>query len=113
VLNTILAGIWLSVAYVKTRSLWLPTGLHFAWNFSLAFIYGFPVSGLRVSQPIFHVEQGGPEWMTGGSYGPEGGALGLIVIVAGAVWVWTSRHVRASDQARALWEEAAAVPEEQ
>jgi membrane protease YdiL (CAAX protease family) len=111
--NTIVAGLWLSIAYLKTRSLWLPTSLHLAWNFSLAFVYGFPVSGLSVSQSIVRLEQRGPHWITGGSYGPEAGALGLVVIILGVAWVCLSRHVRPAARATSLWDEPPVVPESQ
>ena len=72
-LNTVVAGAWLAAAYLKTRSLWLPTALHLSWNFSMAYLFGFAVSGLRISDPLIRAEQGGPRWVTGGDYGPEGG----------------------------------------
>ncbi len=45
--NTILIGILLSVAYLRTRALWLPWGIHFGWNTTLGFLFGLPVSGFR------------------------------------------------------------------
>src|SRR5437867_235368 len=44
--NTVLAGILLSLAYIRARSLWLPYGIHVGWNVGLGFILGFPLSGL-------------------------------------------------------------------
>ena len=49
-INTILAGAWLGLAYLMTRSLWLATALHYSWNFAMVFIFGLPVSGLTTSQ---------------------------------------------------------------
>jgi len=87
VFNTIVAGMMLSLAYLKTRSLWFPYGLHLGWNVALGMIVGFPLSGLGVeSLWITHVT--GSTWLLGGAYGPEGGALGTIVFFAGAVAVW-------------------------
>ena len=40
-LNTILAGVWLGIAYLMTRSLWLATALHWSWNFAMVFVFGF------------------------------------------------------------------------
>ena len=45
-INTMLAGIWLAVAYLKTRSLWFTTALHFSWNWTMGLFFGLPVSGL-------------------------------------------------------------------
>ena len=75
-INVGFAGIWLSLAYFKTKALWLPIGLHISWNFFQGFVYSFPVSGtnsdtLQIGKAIVS----GPEWLTGGAFGPEGGAL--------------------------------------
>ncbi len=43
--NTALAGIWLGVAYLRTRSLWFPLGVHWAWNWALGGVFGLPISG--------------------------------------------------------------------
>ncbi|MEK9137893.1 MAG: type II CAAX endopeptidase family protein, partial [Bacteroidota bacterium] len=75
-INVALAGIWLSIAYMKTRSLWLPFGLHASWNFSQTTLYAFPTSGGTFDeQRLADAIQSGPEWITGGAFGPEGGAL--------------------------------------
>ncbi len=90
--NVILAGIWLSLAYLKTRSLWLPWGLHFAWNFTQTTVYGFPTSGLQfVDRTLWVVGQTGPDWITGGSFGPEGGVLATLALLAGTWYVMKSR----------------------
>jgi hypothetical protein len=84
--NVILAGVWLSFAYFKTRSLWVPFGLHLSWNFAQTTIYAFPTSGLAFAERrLFLSMQSGPEWLTGGEFGPEGGVLATIALVA-ATW---------------------------
>jgi hypothetical protein len=80
--NTVLAGVWLSIAYLKTRSLWFPTALHFAWNWTMGALFGLPVSGMRVPpHPALVSTSGEPVWLTGGSYGCEGGAAATIVLI--------------------------------
>jgi membrane protease YdiL (CAAX protease family) len=80
--NIFLAGIWLSVAYMKTRSLWLPIALHVGWNFSQSAIFSFPTSGIDFSgRTLFILVQGGPLWLTGGTFGPEAGAMGTVAIL--------------------------------
>ena len=82
IINVGLAAIWLSFAYIKTRSLWLPCGLHFSWNFAQTSIYGFPTSGAEFAdKTIVHLTQSGPEWITGGVFGPEGGMLATLALV--------------------------------
>ncbi len=44
-INVALAGLWLSFAYLKTRSLWFPIGIHVSWNFCQTVVFGFPTSG--------------------------------------------------------------------
>ncbi|MEJ7616213.1 MAG: type II CAAX endopeptidase family protein [Pyrinomonadaceae bacterium] len=49
--NTALAGVWLAVAYIKTRSLWFPLGAHWAWNWMMGAVLGLPVSGITALTP--------------------------------------------------------------
>lgn len=102
-LNTVLAGVWLAAGYLKTRSLWLPTTMHMAWNFFLGYVFGFPVSGLRLSQSMLEAQSTGPEWVTGGAYGPEGGVLCTAVILLGSTCLVFSNRIHASARATALW----------
>ncbi len=97
--NIVLAGIWLTVAYYKTNALWLPIGLHFSWNFTQGFIFSFPVSGTTsLHQQIGTATQSGPDWITGGTFGPEGGALATIIIVAGTAFIYFSPWIKESEQ---------------
>jgi len=79
-LITILAGWLFSIAYLRTRALWLPWGLHFAWNASMGVLFGLPVSGLTVFNPVITTNAVGPIWLTGGGYGPEGSAVAVFVL---------------------------------
>ncbi len=95
VINTILAGIWLSVAYLKTRTLWFPTALHATWNFFQGYVYSFPVSGLNLeNRSLFFLQQLGPNWITGGSYGPEGGILTSIVVFVATIFILKSPAIK-------------------
>jgi uncharacterized protein len=77
--NIFLAGVLLAVAYLRTRSLWLPTGVHVGWNWTMASLLDLPVSGLDAfDTPLYTPVIGGPEWVTGGAFGPEGGIAGTI-----------------------------------
>ena len=87
VMNTVLAGMLFSVAYLKTRALWLPIGAHFAWNWTLA-VSGFPVSGLEiVEMPWRAVSASEKAWLHGGSYGPEGGLVGTVALAMGITFL--------------------------
>ena len=87
-INTILIGVVLAIAYLRTRALWLPWGLHFGWNAMLGLVYGLPVSGLRLFNIVVHTSSKGPRWLTGGSYGIEASAPGALAVVAGLIVVW-------------------------
>ncbi len=85
---TVAIGVLLSVTYLRTRALWMPWGIHFAWNTVLGLILGLPVSGLRLFNVAVHATVGGPKWLTGGSYGIEASAPGALAILVGLVLVW-------------------------
>ena len=89
-INTALAGLWLAVAYLRTRSLWLPLGLHWSWNWVQASLLGLPVSGIeRISPaPLLKAMNFGPDWLTGGAYGIEGGAACTVALLISTVVIW-------------------------
>ncbi len=106
--NTALAGVWLSIAYLRTRSLWFPTALHFTWNWTMGAFFGIPVSGLRVPQhPLLVSSSGSPVWLTGGSYGSEGGAAATVALIIAIVVIWRARWLRASPEMNATLSERA------
>ncbi len=86
--NTVLIGILLAIAYLRTRALWLPWGIHFGWNATLGFLFGLPVSGFRFFNVITHTTVTGPTWVTGGNYGVEASAAAAGAIAVGALLVW-------------------------
>ncbi len=94
-INTVLVAAVFCLAYWRTRSLWLPFGIHFGWNFSQTVLYGFPTSGIHFSQfELTRLTQYGPEWTTGGAYGPEGGALATLTILLCGLYVYFSHTLQ-------------------
>ncbi|MEU9342841.1 type II CAAX endopeptidase family protein [Streptomyces sp. NPDC048278] len=88
------AGGMLGAAYVATRTLWLPIGLHFGWNFAESGIFGTEVSGSGGTQKgLLDATTSGAELVTGGQFGPEASVysvlLGLLVTVA---FLWLARR---------------------
>jgi len=98
-INTVIAGIWLGLAYLVTRSLWLATALHWSWNFAMVFIFGLPVSGLSTLGELAWLEGRArePMWISGGSYGPEAGLAATIALILSTVAIWKSGLFTASE----------------
>ncbi len=90
ILNTVLAGIWFSVAYLKTRTLWLAFGLHLAWNWVQGAILGLPVSGITeiTTAPVLMPTNTGSTILTGGDYGIEGGIACTFAVIISILLTW-------------------------
>lgn len=100
--NTVLAGVWLGVAYWRTRSLWFPLGLHTGWNWVQGAVLGSPVSGITkiTPDPLLRFSDTGPSWLGGGGYGIEGGALCTLALVLSTLFVWRTRLLAATPELR-------------
>jgi hypothetical protein len=92
-INVFLAGVWLSSAYVKTRSLWLPISLHFSWNFFQGYLFSLPVSGINLFEAIFYVEITSKNLISGGEFGPEGSVLASIVLVVATIFILKNKRL--------------------
>jgi hypothetical protein len=88
----------LGAFYALTGRLWVSIGVHAAWNFTQGYIFGAAVSGSDLGPSIARsaAREGVPEWVTGGSFGPEGSMPALIVCTAVGVAVlyraWTLKR---------------------
>jgi membrane protease YdiL (CAAX protease family) len=108
--NTAIAGVWLAVAYLKTRSLWFPLGVHWGWNWALGSVFGLPISGIRFfSNPILRGHDSGPAWLTGGTYGIEGGVACTVAMIAFTLFIWRTRLVSPTPELLKLTSEENAV----
>jgi hypothetical protein len=82
------AGILLGGAYMLTRSLWMPMGLHASWNFTQGYIFDVPVSG-HAENGLVEAKLSGPALLSGGGFGLEASVIALIVCTAaGVAFVW-------------------------
>ena len=88
--NTFLAGVWFGAAYLKTRNLWVAFGLHLMWNWFQGTILGINVSGITelTTAPLLRATDLGPTWLTGGSYGIEGGIACTVTIIFSTIVIW-------------------------
>ena len=101
-LNTMLVGVTLSIAYLRTRALWLPIGIHVSWNFFQGYVLGFPVSGILLPAALARPEIHGVLWLSGGAYGPEGSVLASGVIVLATAYLLLSKRIYVSKEMREL-----------
>jgi uncharacterized protein len=88
--NIALAGVFLGTAFYLPGGLWTATGAHLGWNLTLAALAA-PVSGLPLPVAGVSYWPGGPAWLTGGAFGPEGGLL--VTLTLAAVTVVAARRV--------------------
>jgi membrane protease YdiL (CAAX protease family) len=78
------AGVLLGAAYMLTRNLWMPMGLHAAWNFTQGEIFDVPVSGLD-SHGLVEAQLSGPQILSGGAFGLEASLIAMIIATAAGV----------------------------
>lgn len=78
------AGVLLAASYMLVRNLWLPIGLHFGWNFCEGGIFGSAVSGNAI-KGLWHTTFTGPDFLTGGKFGPEASVVAVAVCAAAAL----------------------------
>jgi membrane protease YdiL (CAAX protease family) len=79
------AGVLLGAAYMLTRSLWVPIGLHAAWNFT-QYAFDVPVSGID-SNGLVDARLQGPAWLSGGEFGLEGSVIALVLATGLGIWM--------------------------
>jgi len=72
----------LSIAYLRTRALWLSWGLNFAWKASRGLLFGLALSGDNSHSPIVQGDPMGPFWLTGGGFGLDGTWLTCAILLA-------------------------------
>jgi uncharacterized protein len=110
--NTALAGVWLAVAYLRTRSLWFPLGVHWAWNWALGALFGLPVSGITkvAPNPILVGSDLGPAWLTGARYGIEGGVACTIALLISTIFIWKTGLVSATAELKQMTSQENPLP---
>ncbi|MFJ3281303.1 CPBP family intramembrane glutamic endopeptidase [Streptomyces halstedii] len=104
------AGGMLGAAYIATRSLWLPIGLHFGWNFAAAGIFSTEVSGNDTPQGLLDTTTSGPKLISGGAFGPEGSLYSVlfgVLMTVGFLWL---AHRRGNLVPRRRADRVAAAP---
>ena len=91
--NLVIAGVLLALAYELFGRLWLPIGIHVAWNILTGPILGYSVSGYSSEKTLLAMAGSGPNWLTGGSFGIEGSVwIGLVELAGVAALLWARKR---------------------
>lgn len=98
VLGNALGALMYGVAFLGSGHIWLPVGLHLSWNFFQGPMLGFPVSGFDMGGLVQQGAAGSP-LITGGSYGPEAGLVGMAFrfVAVGLLAGWLAFRRRLSE----------------
>lgn len=91
-LLVMLAGLFLGVVLLVTRSLYAAWLAHFAWNWTMAALFHTAVSGFPMEAPGYSYVASGPNWATGGIWGPEGGLPAAIGMIGGLAYLIARRR---------------------
>ena len=73
------AGVFFGAAYKYAGTLWLPIGIHWAWNFTQGNVFSLAVSGGGDEESIMNATLTGPDIITGGTFGPEASIITAIL----------------------------------
>jgi uncharacterized protein len=93
VLVTAAASLALTAAYQLSRRLWLPIGMHFAWNYLFSAVFSVPVSGHEANGWL-RGSMSGPDWLSGGAYGVEASGVALLVWTVASALLLRRAHTR-------------------
>lgn len=101
ILNLALFGLFAALYALYEGGLWGVFAVHSIWNWAQGNLFGFEVSGMSIqSGMIFDLMEVGPDWITGGLFGPEGGIIVTIILLSSSFLVWAAskRHVKSSGE---------------
>ena len=87
------AGLMLGAAYAATRTLWVPIGVHFGWNYAQGGIFSTSVSGTDAPKGLLDGVTSGPYLLSGGDFGPEASAYAVLAgVVVTVAFLWLARR---------------------
>lgn len=91
--NLMLVSVFLSIYSLQEGALWGVFAWHSVWNWAQGNLFGFEVSGNDLTQAsiVLDLAEDGPDWLTGGAFGLEGGIIATVVLVAGIGWLLIRR----------------------
>lgn len=95
-INIFFASMLFGLAYLRTKSLAMPIGLHMMANFIQGNILGFGVSGHSESGLLNPIFDNSPVWLTGGQFGLEASAPGLVFLIFTIAFVYRWKNLKTS-----------------
>ena len=93
ILAVTVAGFFLGAILLATRSLYAAGAAHFAWNWVMAGALHIAVSGVSSGDVDYRTVETGPDWLTGGPWGPEGGLAAVALMFVGILYLY-GRYLR-------------------
>ena len=88
---------------MKTLSLWMPIGIHIAWNWTQGPLWGMNVSGMDIKDSFLISAPRGPELLSGGEFGAEGSLISAVVIAALCWYLWRAEWIKPSESIASIW----------
>ena len=85
ILGAVLIGFFFCLTLRRTGNLWFAIGFHTSWDWAESYFYSVPDSGGMAPGHLLHSSFHGPNWLTGGSVGPEGSVFLFALLVL--LWV--------------------------
>lgn len=100
---TLLGLLWAGL-FVLTRNLWVVAAHHAAWNFTIL-LSGLPLSGMEDWRALAPIESryAGPDWLTGGMFGPESSLLVMVSVAVAALLLLRAARRRGAFLSPATW----------
>jgi len=92
ILGAAIIGFFFCLTLRRTGNLWFAVGFHASWDWGESYLYSVPDSGSLTPGHLLRSTLHGPAWITGGTVGPEGSVLLLVVMVL--VWIAFDRIYR-------------------
>jgi len=87
ILQVLAVGLLFCLTIRRTGNLWFAVGFHASWDWAQTFFYGTPDSGLLGEGHFLNSSVQGPNWVTGGSAGPEGSIFALLILSFSALLI--------------------------
>ncbi|HTW59138.1 MAG TPA: CPBP family intramembrane glutamic endopeptidase [Terriglobales bacterium] len=100
--SVVLFGLLFCLFLRRRGNLWWAVGFHAGWDWGQTFFYGVPDSGIPAFHSLFNCSFSGPQWLTGGSVGPEASiftpiVLAIVAILFSRAYCENRYQIQASD----------------